>query len=512
MHFKQNPKQQKSDLKYYIWEGITWAIMYYIGVVFLVPYLINLKASTLEIGLLTTLPIFVSSFFVLFSYDLLKYFKSEKHFILFFTLLQAIFWIPLALVGYFFDNHFVVWIVIIFHCLIIIMEQLPFAVYREWIGKVFNASKIVEYNSRKQIVLNVISIFPLLFAGVIFDLIEKNIILGFTIIFIIAGIFRFGSYLVMRKMSQTENNKDLCLISKKMSKPTFSAFKEVVLNNKQFLYFLIIVSLIYFSMYISTPFYRYYFLEILKFSYKQYVFLEIGSILGLVFSFYYWGKICDKYGSTKVLKAIILFLPIYPFLVILFNNNVWLLFSLNLLDGALMAGLTLGIYGYFYQNIKFDMIRHMSFFLIFQSFAMLLGTLLGGIIASNPVLWLYGVEKYGLFLIFIISIVFRLFTIGFISKIKDTNKNNINLPKSIILQKPLIFGLYHFLNFTKVEGKLVAKEIKKEQKELKKELIKQGKTIEKNIQELANKEKEIFEKITNIESQNQSKRRKKKAL
>jgi MFS family permease len=265
-------------------------------------------------------------------------------------------------------------------------------------------------------------------------------------------------------------------------------------------------------MYISTPFYRYYFLEILKFSYKQYVFLEIGSILGLVFSFYYWGKICDKYGSTKVLKAIILFLPIYPFLVILFNNNAWLLFSLNLLDGALMAGLTLGIYGYFYQNIKFDMIRHMSFFLIFQSFAMLLGTLLGGIIASNPVLWLYGVEKYGLFLIFIISIVFRLFTIGFISKIKDTNKNNINLPKSIILQKPLIFGLYHFLNFTKVEGKLVAKEIKKEQKELKKELIKQGKTIEKNIQELANKEKEIFEKITNIETQNQSKRRKKKAL
>jgi MFS family permease len=302
----------------------------------------------------------------------------------------------------------------------------------------------------------------------------------------------------MNKMSQTEDQDCLCKESKERSKPVFKVFKEVVLKNKQFVYFLLIVTLIYFSMYIAAPYYRYYFLEILNFSYKQYVFLEIASILGLVLSFYYWGKICDKYGSTKVLKAIILFLPIYPFLVILFGSNVWLLFFLNVLDGALMAGLTLGIFGYFYQNIKSDLIHHMSFFLIFQSGAMLLGTLLGGIISSNPRFWLFGSEKYGLLLIFGISIVFRLFTIGFVGKIRDQNPNRINLPKNILLQKPIIFGLNQFLNFTKEEGKILEKGIKQEENELKKQLIKQGKVIEKNIKTLANKEKQLFEKLTQL--------------
>ena len=499
MQFKHTLEQQKNDLKHYILEGICWATMYYIGVVFLVPYLITLKANTMEIGLINTLPLFLASFSVLFSYDILKYFKSEKHFVMFFLAIQAFFWIPLALVGYFFNNHFVVWTIIIIYCIIVLAEQFTVGVYREWIGKVFDAARIVENNAKKQIVLNLFSIFPLFLAGFILDSIQKNTTVGFTVIFIIAGIFRFGSVYMMSKMSQTEDQKDLIEESKKNSKPVFKVFKDVVVKNKQFMYFLVIVSLIFFSMYIAAPFYRYYFLEILNFSYKQYVFLEIASILGLVLSFYYWGKICDKYGSTKVLKAIILFLPVYPFLVIAFGSNVWLLFFLNVLDGALMAGLTLGIFGYFYQNIKSDLIHHMSFFLIFQSGAMLLGTLVGGYISSNPRFWIMGVEKYGLLLIFSISIVFRIFTIGFIGKIKDTNNKQIDLPRNILLQKPIMFGLNQFLHFTREEGKVLEKNIKKEQTELKKELVKQSKKIEKNIKVLAHKERKIFEKITEIE-------------
>jgi len=508
MQFKQTQEQQKKDLKYYIIEGICWATMYYIGVVFLVPYLISLKATTMEIGLISTLPLFLASFSVLFSYDVLKLFKSEKHFVMFFLLIQAIFWIPLALVGYLFNDHFVVWIVIIIYCLMVLAEQFTTGVYREWIGKLFLSTRIVEYNAKKQIVLNLFSILPLFLAGFILDSIQKNTTIGFTIIFIIAGFFRFGSVLMMSKMSQTEDKKDLVEESKKNSKPVFKVFKEVVVKNKQFLYFLVIVSLIFFSMFIAAPFYRYYFLEILNFSYKQYVFLEIATILGLVLSFYYWGKICDKFGATKVLKAIILFLPIYPFLIILFGSNVWLLFFLNIVDGALMAGLTLGIFGYFYQNIKSDLIHHMSFFLIFQSFAMLLGTIVGGYVSSNSRFWFMGSERYGLLLIFAISIIFRIFTIGFIGKIKDTNRKQINLPKNILLQKPIMFGINQFLHFTREEGKVISKRITEEEKILAKELIKEEKKIAKNIKILINKEKDIFEKITKIQKKNNNRKKK----
>ncbi|MFA5746299.1 MAG: MFS transporter [archaeon] len=504
MQFKQTPEQQQTDLKYYILEGITWAVMYYIGVIFLVPYLIQLKANTMEIGLLNTLPLFLASFSVLFSYSVFKYFKSEKHLVLFFTTLQALFWIPLAFVGYLSNNQLAIWLIIIIYCLIVLTEQFPLGVYREWIGKIFNISQIVGNNAKKQIILNLFSIIPLFITGFVLDAMQRNTSLGFTIIFLIAGIFRFGSVIVMNKMSQTEDNCSLCKESKEKSQPVFKVFRDVVIRNKQFMYFLVIISLIFFSMYIAAPFYRYYFLEILKFSYKQYVFLEIGSILGLVLSFYYWGKICDKYGSTKVLKATILFLPIYPFLIMAFGNRIWLLFFLNIIDGALMAGLTLGIFGYFYQNIKSDLIHHMSFFLIFQSFAMLLGTIVGGYISSNPKFWFMGVERYGLLLIFAISMIFRIFTIGFVGKIKDTNRSKIDLPKNILLQKPIMFGLNQFLHFTRTEGEILGRGLKKEEKELKKHLIKQEKVIEKNIKHLVNQEKLLFEKMTEIEKRKKS--------
>lgn len=511
MEFKQTANQQKKDLKYYLTDGIFWAGMYYLGLVFLVPYLISLKASTFQIGLLNVLPIFIASFFGLLSYDLVKYFKSQKHFVVFFIALQAFFWIPLALVGFIIKSKVVVWLVIIFYCLITIMEQLPYPVYREWIGKLFDTSKIVQYTSRKQLIQSLFSILPLFLAGVVMDAISKNnVAYGFSIIFIVAGLFRFGSVVVMSKMSETENQEHLTKKSQEMSKPVFKVFNNLVLKNKQFLYFITIVSLIYFSMYIAAPYYRYYFLNILLFDYKQYIILEIGSILGLVLSFYYWGKICDKFGATKVLKAIILFLPVYPLFVILFGNNVLLLFLLNLFDGVLMAGLTLSIYGYFYQNVKYDMINHMSFFMIFQSTAMLLGSIIGGIISTTPKFWYMGLEAYGLLLIFGISILFRLFTIGFVNKIEDKNKDEINIPKNILLQRPIIFGVTQFLNFTKAEGEVILLEMYREVKDLKKGLKKEEKTINKKIDELTNKEKELFKSINTQKTEKSQETKKKR--
>jgi hypothetical protein len=502
MEFKQTPKQQKKDLKYYIAEGAFWAIMYYLGIIFLVPYFIYLKASTIQIGLLNVLPIFFASIFGLLSYDVVKYFKSEKHFVIFFFSLQAFFWIPLAFVGYLLNSKLVIWLVIILYCLINILEQLPYPIYREWIGRVFNTNRIVEYTSKKQIILNLFSIVPLFLAGFLMDIINKNsILLGFTFIFIIAGAFRFFSVLAIKKMSQTEDAEDLKKESEEMAKPVFKVFKKEVLENKQFLYFLVIVSLIYFSMYIAAPYYRYYFLETLKFSYEQYILIEIGSILGLVLSFFYWGKICDKFGATKVLKAIILFLPLYPFLVIAFGNRAELLFLLNVFDGVLMAGLSLSIYGYIYQNIKTDMIHNVSFYMIFQATAMLLGTIVGGIISSNPRFWYMGIEKNGLLLIFVISILFRIFTIGFINRIEDKNKGKIDLPKDILLQKPIIFGLTKFYSFTKAEAIILAQGLEKEREELRTELQKEEKTIKQKIEELSDKEKEIFKMITSLEKQ-----------
>ena len=106
--------------------------------------------------------------------------------------------------------------------------------------------------------------------------------------------------------------------------------------------------------------------------------------------------------------------------------------------------------------------------------------------------------------------MFRLFTIGFVNKIEDKNKDEINIPKNIILQRPIIFGVTQFLNFTKAEGEVILLEMYREVKDLKKGLKKEEKTINKKIDELTNKEKELFKSINTQKTENHKKQRKEK--
>jgi predicted MFS family arabinose efflux permease len=253
-------------------------------------------------------------------------------------------------------------------------------------------------------------------------------------------------------MSKTETKEDILKETKKMTKPVFSVFKKVVLRDRKFLYFLLVVFALYLSMNIASPYYRFYFLEILHLNYTNYILIEISSILGLVFSLYYWGNISDKFGTTKVLKATVIFLPIYPLAVILLGRNILGLSLLGFFDGVVVAGFTISIYGYFYQTIKTDnIIHHLSFFVKFPSIAVLIGSIIGGVISSNSFFWYRGIQAYGLLLIFYISFCLRTFTIIYFTNIKITGslltKKAQVLARGIVLQAPVVFGMNRLINY-----------------------------------------------------------------
>jgi MFS family permease len=484
--FKQSPRQQKKDYTFFLLDGVFWAIMYYISIVFLIPYLLHFGATSLQIGLLQTLPIVIASFFGLFSYSLLKYFNSKKQMVVLFAILQAFFWLPLAFAGYLFNNTFIIWLVIFLYALIQIMEYAPLPVYRDWIGKIFAKNKIVTFVARKQTIMNIISIVPLLLAGFYLDFfIDKNTTFAFTLLFIFVGFFRFASAIYLSKMSKTESRKEIITETKKMTKPVFSVFKKLVLKNKKFLYFLLVVSALYLSINIASPYYRYYFLEILNLSYTNYILIEISSILGLVFSFYYWGSISDIFGTTKVLKATVIFLPIYPLAVILLGKNILALSLLGFFDGVVLAGFTISIYGYFYQQIRSDFIHHISFFVIFQSVAVLIGSLIGGVISSNNFFWYRGIQAYGLLLIFYISFCLRTFTVIYFANLKDQDfvkdRKSISLARGIVLQAPVIFGMNRLINYISKTRTNIDRKILTTRKKIDKNLSKTRKNLSKTI-------------------------------
>ena len=74
---------------------------------------------------------------------------------------------------------------------------------------------------------------------------------------------------------------------------------------------------------------------------------------------------------------------------------------------------------------------------------------LAGIVAAGAGIIAFGKNIYGnevqaIFLVIIVSMVFRFIAFMYSRKIVDRNKTGINLYKSIILQKPVAYSVKHF--------------------------------------------------------------------
>ena len=477
LNFKQTPKQQKIDFKYSVLDGIFWAIMFYLTSVFLTPYLIKLGANSFEVGLLSYAPLLLAAIVCFFSYDILKLFNSKKQMVVFFVMIHALLWVPVGFAHILFAGKAQIWFVLIIATIITVISQFMGPVYTDWIGKLFDLNKMGNYNARKSVILQLISIIPLIFAGYLLQAINnKDTLMGFTILFIFAGFCRFISGLYLNAMNKTEDKEEILKETVHTKKPMFSVFKEEILKDKTYFYFMIVILIYYFSLYITAPYNKFYLLNIVKLTYTQYLTLEITMILGVIASLFYWGKVCDRFGATKILKATMIFLPLYPLALILFPHNMPILTILVFIDAVITAGLGLSITTYIYQNLKKDLITHFTFFMLFQAVALTIGALLGLLINKIATSY-YGTESKGLIVVFIVGIFFRIITAIFTSKIKDKDtlyKNNADIVKEIITFRPVIYGV----------GEL-SKSFERQQKKITHNVGQRTKSLHKNLHSTA---------------------------
>ncbi len=460
LNFQNTNPQIKRDTKYSISDGIFYVLMNSIGLSFLVPFIITLGASPLQVGLIDTVPIFVTSFLVLISYKILSKFNSKRQAVVFFITLQAFLWIPLALVKFLFTGTTVVWVIIIVYTLLIGSGLLLDPIYRDWIRKIFPPEKIGKFIASKNLILDLFSLLPIIFAGLLLDVVRSDPqLIGFVILFLCAGLFRFISSRFLNRMSKTEDREEIVSETKIMAKPIFSVFKKEVLKDKAFLNFLIFILLFYFGLYISTSYFPYLLLNVLQFSYSNYILWFAAFVLGSVFSLYYWGYISNKYGAVKIIKTTIAFIPFTLFVEYFFVQYLPVLIILQFLSGIVFAGFNYAIINYFYQNVKVDLINHMSFFYIFQAFAMVIGSLLGaGIISIGKSI--YGNEMQAILLVIIISMVFRFIAFIYSRRIKDVNKKPVNLYANIILQKPVAYSVKHFWHVLSAQERRILHKIR----------------------------------------------------
>ena len=152
---QDNEIKVKKSLKLSIMEGGFASAMVGFGESFFSAFAIFLKASNFQIGLVGSLPRAMGSFVQLYSHKVLNLFKSRKKFIAFFVLLQALMYLPIALV--FFFGNFSVPLLILFLCLYYIFGMSVGPAWSSWMGDLVSSEFRGKYFSKRNTIAGFVS-------------------------------------------------------------------------------------------------------------------------------------------------------------------------------------------------------------------------------------------------------------------------------------------------------------------------------------------------------------------
>jgi len=399
----------KKSLKYSIFDGAFYSMMIGFGESFFSVFAVFLKATNLQLGLLGSLPQTLGSLFQLFTNRLIKLFKSRKKLVYISVLLQALMYIPVALV--FFFGTFRVIHLIIFLCIYWIFGTIANPAWNSWIGDLVNEKERGSYFGRRNRVTGFLSFASLLAAGYILQRFSSSVsmeYLGFVIIFSLAMFSRILSFIYLMKAYEPEYTID------PESHFSFIDFiKQARFRNYGL--FVIYLCFINFGVYVSAVFFTPYMLYDLKLSYGIFTIITAAAMIMKFVMMPVWGNLSDKYGTKKVLTLAGFLMPVVPVLWI-FSANIWYLILIQLYSGFIWAGFDMASFNFIFDSTSpKKRTTCVAYYNVLNGIAILLGAIIGGfIVRYNNLFW----SKY--FLVFIISFMLRyIASLIFIPKIRE---------------------------------------------------------------------------------------------
>ncbi|MBU4502687.1 MAG: MFS transporter [Nanoarchaeota archaeon] len=433
----------KKSLVFSIFDGTFHSMMVGFGESFISAFAIFLKATNIQLGLLSSLPLLLGSLSQLFSIRLIKKFNSRKKFIVTSALLQAFMYIPIALV--FFFGTLRVFHLIVFMCFYWIFFMVLNPAWNSWMGDLVSERHRGLYFGRRNRIIGFASFITTLLAGFILQRFadgEMTQYIGFVLIFSLALGSRVMSAFFLSKKYEPKYRP---VEEKGLS--VFSFIKRVKGSN--FGVLILYLCLINFAVYMSAPFFAAYMLYDLKMSYMTFTIVNASLIISRFIFMPMWGRISDQFGSKKVLAVTGFTIPLIPILWVL-NADVAYLIILQLFSGFVWSGFELISFNFVLDTTTHDnRATFVSYYSVLNGVAIFIGGVIGSIIVKyNNVFW----SKY--LWIFIVSGVLR-YIIGIllIPRLRDVRSvDGIDYPHffiKIVTNIPTVGIFFNMVTFRK---------------------------------------------------------------
>ncbi|MEA3329594.1 MAG: MFS transporter [Nanoarchaeota archaeon] len=422
---------KKDSLKQSIFEGSAHSVMMGAGHSFIVPYALALNSGNLLIGFLNSFMGIIGPLAQLKSPKLMEIY-SRKKIILWSIMLQSLMWIPVILLIWMFYRgilmNYLPILLIIFYSLLIAIGAVAGPPWFSLMGDLVPEKSRGRYFAKRNRIIGFVTLASMLIAGFVLDFFKTKgiVLIGFLILFTIAGFARFFSFFLFKK------HYDPGIKLKRGYYFSFFDFLKHARNNN-FGKFAIFTSLIFLAVSVSSPFFAVYMLDELKLSYVWFIAITLApGILSLIV-LPFWGRVADKYGNRLVIFISALAVPFFPFLWLVSTSKIYLL-----IVPSIFAGIFWGAFNFASSNFIYDSVNSehralcSAYYNLLAGAGIFLGSILGGLITRFISIELingfFNLEIPNIFLfVFLVSGILRgLVVIGFLRGIKEVRKTKIS--------------------------------------------------------------------------------------
>ncbi|MBI2832658.1 MAG: MFS transporter [Chloroflexi bacterium] len=426
------PKLVQRSLKVSIFDGSAFSAMVGLTQDYMVPFALALRATTAQVGLLSSIPNLAMALSQLAAPRLVQWVGNRKGLILPAVFMQALMWLPILLVPYLFPAGKVWWLIAFF----------TFGTVFGTIGNPAWGSMMADlvppwmrgkYFGFRGRITGLVTLAFFFIGGTLLHFADADVFSGFAIIFGGAALFRMLSWYFLTRMYEPPLAQDNT--PKLRPRSTLKDLRSTSLGR-----FTMTVPLFNFATYMASPFFAVYMLRDLGFSYLNYVVVTSAATVATLTFLTFWGRRTDIAGNIKVIKVTSLLIPLIP-LAWLVSHQVYYLIAAQVLSGFAWSGFNLATTNFLYDaSASKDRTRDIALFNAINGSCICLGALFGGFIASRlpPLL---GYQLLSLFLVSgIARAVVAITLLSHISEVRLVPKTNtlelllgIKTQKSIVL-------------------------------------------------------------------------------
>lgn len=354
--------------------------------------LVAAGADVQGVGMLTTITNLAAVFLYLKVPTIIGKIGSRKKAVLIMSFIDAVGWLPLIAILLFLRPLNPLWL-IPFWVINLVPGMLVNAARDSWMADIVPANSLGRYFSIRTAISGAMYLASYYVMGYMLNMLDSRILYGFALIFILAFSASFISFLIYSIIHDPNSTA----VEKKPGLSVFSFVREM--KSGKMGRFILFVSLLHFTVYISSPFVAIYLLSDLQFNYLAFALVTSSEFIAKILTVTFWGKYADRVGNLKVLGIVSFMIPVVPLFWLVSPPIAICLVLVQLFSGVAWAGFDLCSANFIYQNAPAKKrLGYIVYHKALSTLAKALGALAGAylIYFIHPI---FGYKTLGLFLL-----------------------------------------------------------------------------------------------------------------